>query len=197
MILVVDNYDSFTYNLVQYVGQLTDVAVVRNDALSVDAVMALAPAGIIISPGPGRPESAGMVVPLIQRAGGEIPIMGVCLGHQAVALAYGGAVIPAPTLMHGKQDAIYHQGEGLLKNLPSPFDAGRYHSLAVDINQAPMLRQDAVSKDGTVMAISHRSFPVYGIQFHPESLLTPLGMQIVEQFAIVAARGVVKGVMPQ
>lgn len=198
VILVVDNYDSFTYNLVQYVGQMTDVVVLRNDAATVDEVLALAPDGVVISPGPGRPENAGMIVPLIQRAAAHIPILGVCLGHQAIALAFGGSVIPATVLMHGKADDIYHQGSGLLQDLPNPFSAGRYHSLAVDVGNAPSLRVDAESRDGTVMAVSHRSLPVFGIQFHPESVLTPEGMRIVEHFVgATAAPGAVTGGMPR
>lgn len=182
MIVVLDNYDSFTYNLVQYLGQMTDVEVVRNDAKTVDQIRALDPAGIVVSPGPGRPENAGIAVPLIRELGGQIPILGVCLGHQAIAMAYGGSVIPAPRLMHGKSDLIRHRGEGLMKNLPNPFVAGRYHSLAVDVNDAPALRIDAVSDDGTIMALSHRESSVFGIQFHPESVLTPDGMTLVAHF---------------
>lgn len=182
MILVIDNYDSFTYNLVQYLGLLSTVIVQRNDVLSVDDVLALKPDGIVISPGPGRPEDAGISVPLLRTLQGRIPTLGVCLGHQAIALAYGGQIIPAPRLMHGKADMIYHQNRGLLTGLPQGFQAGRYHSLAVDVSQVPELEVDAMSSDGTVMAISHRTQPVFGVQFHPESYLTPDGMKILEQF---------------
>lgn len=186
MILVIDNYDSFTYNLVQYIGQLTEVEVVRNDALTVAEVLARRPAGIVISPGPGRPEDAGIAIDLIQAVGGDIPVLGVCLGHQAIAAAYGGTIVPAPRLMHGKADEIHHDAGGLLQNVPIPFAAGRYHSLAVDISTAEDLTVDAVSPDGTVMAISHASYPVYGIQFHPESVLTPEGITIITQFVELA-----------
>lgn len=182
MIVVIDNYDSFTYNLVQYLGQMTAVAVYRNDAVTVDAVRAMNPDGIVISPGPRRPEDAGISVALVQQLGPEVPFLGVCLGHQAIALAYGGRVVPASRLMHGKPDQIHHHGSGLLKNLPTPFLAGRYHSLMVDVDGVPALQVDAESDDGTVMAISHREHPVFGIQFHPESVLTPEGMTILAHF---------------
>lgn len=182
MILVIDNYDSFTYNLVQYIGQMAPVEVVRNDALGIPEILAKNPAGIVISPGPGRPEDAGISVELIQAAGSRIPILGVCLGHQAIALAYGGRIIAAPRPMHGKADAITHRGRGLFKNLPSPFMAGRYHSLAVEVEKVAVLRVEAESGDGTVMAITHQTYPVYGIQFHPESVLTPEGMTMVAHF---------------
>lgn len=182
MIVVVDNYDSFTYNLVQYLGQLTPVQVVRNDRSTIEEILAMRPHGLVISPGPGRPEDAGVAVPLIRAVNGDIPILGVCLGHQAVAQAYGGVIIPAPQLMHGKADEILHHQTGLLEGLPNPFTAGRYHSLAVDISDAPDLVVDAVSRDGTIMAISHRDHPVFGIQFHPESVLTPDGITLLVHF---------------
>ncbi|MCY0897716.1 MAG: aminodeoxychorismate/anthranilate synthase component II [Firmicutes bacterium] len=182
MILVIDNYDSFTYNLVQYFGQMAEVSVVRNDTLTVEAAIGLRPAGIVISPGPGRPEDAGISVPLIQAVNGRIPILGVCLGHQAIAVAYGGRIIPAPRLMHGKPDDIYHSGRGLFRDLPNPLVGGRYHSLAVDVSGIEALSVDAVTHDGTVMAISHQQHPVYGLQFHPESVLTPEGMTLITRF---------------
>lgn len=182
VIVVIDNYDSFVYNLVQYLGPLTTVQVVRNDAMTVAEILAMKPSGIVISPGPGRPQQAGVSVDLVRQAGSQIPILGVCLGHQAIAQAYGGRIIAAPTLMHGKADQIFHRQEGLLKNLPSPFKAGRYHSLAVDVSMCPGLEVQAQTADGTVMAISHRHDPVFGIQFHPESVLTPEGMAIVTHF---------------
>ncbi len=185
MIVVIDNYDSFTYNLVQYLGQMTSVAVYRNDRVTVDAVRAMKPAGIVISPGPGRPEDAGISVALVHELGPEVPVLGVCLGHQAIALAYGGRVVPASRLMHGKADQVHHQGLGILKNLPTPSSAGRYHSLMVDVDGVPELHVDAESDDGTVMAISHRKYPVFGIQFHPESVLTPDGMTILTHFVDV------------
>ncbi|PSR20394.1 MAG: anthranilate/aminodeoxychorismate synthase component II [Sulfobacillus acidophilus] len=182
MIVVLDNYDSFTYNLVQYLGQLAPIVVVRNDVVSVDEVMSWDPWGLVVSPGPGRPEDAGIAIPLIQAAGRTIPVLGVCLGHQAIAVAYGGQVVPAVRLMHGKADQIQHGATGLLKDLPNPFTAGRYHSLAVDVHNADELVVDAVSDDGTVMAVSHRRHPVYGVQFHPESVLTPQGMTLLGHF---------------
>ncbi|NMP22417.1 anthranilate synthase component II [Sulfobacillus harzensis] len=188
MILVIDNYDSFTYNLVQYLGQMSPVTVRRNDAVSVEQVGALNPDGIVISPGPGRAEDAGISVDLIRQLGAQIPILGVCLGHQAIAVAYGGRVVPASRLMHGKADWVRHQGRGLLKNLPQPFLAGRYHSLMVDVAGVPDLVVDADSEDGTVMAISHRDYPVYGIQFHPESVLTAEGMTILAHFVDCTAK---------
>lgn len=195
VILVLDNYDSFTYNLVQYLGQLTEVEVVRNDVLTVDEVLDRNPAGIVISPGPGGPEDAGIAVSLVQAVQGDIPILGVCLGHQAIALAYGGSIIPAPRLMHGKSDEIRHRPSALLSKLANPFVAGRYHSLAVNVDRAPDLIVDAMSDDGTVMAISHREYPVFGIQFHPESVLTPDGMTLITDFVKLAwADQPVKGV---
>lgn len=182
VIVVLDNYDSFTYNLVQYLGRLAEVVVVRNDVVSVDEVVAWDPWGLVVSPGPGRPEDAGIAIPLIQAVGAEIPVLGVCLGHQAIAVAYGGKVVPATRLMHGKSDQIQHRGTGLLRNLPNPFTAGRYHSLAVDVRNAPLIAVDAISDDGTIMAISHRRYPVYGVQFHPESVLTPEGITLITHF---------------
>lgn len=186
VILVLDNYDSFTYNLVQYIGQMVDVEVVRNDAATVDAIMAKGPSGIVVSPGPGRPEDAGIAISLIQAAAGQVPVLGVCLGHQAVACAFGGRIVPAPRLMHGKADAVQHSGQGLFRDLESPLTAGRYHSLAVDVTDASDLHVDAVSDDGTVMAISHSRHPIFGVQFHPESVLTPDGMTLVTRFVDLA-----------
>lgn len=183
MILVVDNYDSFTFNLVQYLGILDQaVEVVRNDEVTVDQVTTLAPQQIVISPGPGRPEDAGIIVELIQRLGSEVPLLGVCLGHQAIAVAFGGRVVPAVRLMHGKEDRIHHDGRGILSSIPQDFLAGRYHSLAIEVDPGGPLEVVARSDDGTIMAVSHRSFPVYGIQFHPESILTPDGMNILRNF---------------
>ncbi len=194
MILVIDNYDSFTYNLVQYLGQMAEVTVVRNDAITVDEVRGLHPAGVVISPGPGRPDDAGISVPLIRALGANTPILGVCLGHQAIAEAYGGCVVPASRLMHGKADSIRHHGQGLFRNLPNPMIAGRYHSLMVDVAAVPDLEVDASSDDGTVMAISHQRHPVYGIQFHPESVLTPEGMTLLAHFVdLTVSAPAVKG----
>ena len=183
VILVIDNYDSFTFNLVQYLGILDQsVEVVRNDEVTTDQVITLEPQQIVISPGPGRPEDAGIIVDLIHRVGPEIPLLGVCLGHQAIAVAYGGRVVPAVRLMHGKEDHIRHDGSGILRDIPQNFLAGRYHSLAIEVDPKGPLEVAAKSDDGTIMAVSHRQFPVYGIQFHPESILTPDGMQILRNF---------------
>ncbi|MCL4352017.1 MAG: aminodeoxychorismate/anthranilate synthase component II [Firmicutes bacterium] len=183
MILVIDNYDSFTYNLVQYLGMLDEtVQVVRNDQITVDQVRERQPDQIVISPGPGRPEDAGITVEVIQRLGSLTPILGVCLGHQAIALAYGGEVVPAVRLMHGKADFVYHNGEGIFRNLPQGFPAGRYHSLAVNVQEVKELQVTAHCEDGTIMAITHKTHPVWGIQFHPESILTPSGMDLLQNF---------------
>ncbi|MBX5466281.1 MAG: aminodeoxychorismate/anthranilate synthase component II [Firmicutes bacterium] len=183
MILVIDNYDSFTYNLVQYLGILgAPPEVVRNDALTVEACRRLNPDAVVISPGPGRPETAGISVPLIQALGASTPILGVCLGHQAIAVAFGGRVVPAPRLMHGKADQVYHDGQGIFTGLPNPLWGGRYHSLAVDVAGVQALAVTATAADGTVMAIRHRRYPVVGVQFHPESILTPQGLDLLRNF---------------
>lgn len=191
MILILDNYDSFTYNLFQYVGGLTpDVKVVRNDKITVEEVEALSPSHIVISPGPGYPSSAGISVPLIRSLAGEIPILGVCLGHQAIGEAFGAAIVHAPSLMHGKADRIQICPESpLFQGLPSEIKVGRYHSLMVDKTSLPeMLEEIAVSPDGCVMALAHRQMPVYGIQFHPESILTPDGIKIIQNFLQIGER---------
>ncbi len=183
MILVLDNYDSFTYNLVQYLGLLgADVRVARNDEIRVEEIEELAPERIVLSPGPGRPEDAGIMIDLIRHFGAAVPVLGVCLGHQGIAYAYGGRVEPAVRLMHGKEDRIFHNGQGIFEGLPQGFPAGRYHSLAVAVGEAPDLEIAATSADGTVMAVRHRQFPVFGIQFHPESILTPAGLDILQNF---------------
>lgn len=183
MILVIDNYDSFTFNLVQYLGILDqNVEVVRNDEVTVDQVMTLNPQQIVISPGPGRPEEAGMIVDLVRRVGSDIPLLGVCLGHQAIGVAYGGQVVPAARLMHGKADRMHHRGGGIFRGVSQDFLAGRYHSLAITVKDDGPLEITASSDDGTIMAVSHRNYPVHGIQFHPESILTPDGMQILKNF---------------
>jgi len=184
MILVIDNYDSFTYNLVQLVGKLgAPHRVVRNDALTPEEVRQLHPRGIILSPGPGRPEHAGICVALISQLGSEIPILGVCLGHQAIGHAYGAAIEHAPTLVHGKISEIYHDGERIFRHLPLPFDATRYHSLVVAPQKLPReLEVTAVTADGVIMGIRHKEYPVFGIQFHPESILTQHGERILSNW---------------
>ena len=185
MILVIDNYDSFTYNLVQYLGELgEDLAVYRNDALSLDEIVAMQPARILISPGPGRPEDAGVSLGVITALGATTPILGVCLGHQAIGLAYGGLVRRANRPMHGKTSRIVHDGASVFRGLPSPFEAGRYHSLVVADEQLPAVLEVTArtEDDGTIMGLRHRTFPVHGVQFHPESVLTPDGKQLLRNF---------------
>ena len=183
MILVIDNYDSFTYNLVQILSTLDgDVRVVRNDALSVDAVLGSKPDRLVVSPGPGRPEDAGISCELIRR-NGTIPLLGVCLGHQALGAVFGGTVSRAPVLMHGKTSEISHDGKGLFEGLENPFTATRYHSLVVERDSVPgALRVTATSADGLVMGLQHRTLPLVGVQFHPESILTPQGERLLRNF---------------
>jgi len=193
MLLVLDNYDSFTYNLVQYAGELgADPVVYRNDALSPEQALALEPSAIIVSPGPCTPREAGISVALIRAAAGRVPILGVCLGHQAIGDAFGGAVVRAGRIMHGKTTDVVHDGRGLFAGLPSPLCAMRYHSLVVSADQFPAeLEITAWSADrppGTeIMALRHRAFPVYGVQFHPESIGTVQGKRILENFLELAA----------
>ena len=184
MILMIDNYDSFTYNLVQYLRQIgEDVQVKRNDAVSVDEVAAMAPQAIVISPGPGRPESAGVSVDTIRHFSGKIPILGVCLGHQSIAQVFGGRVIGAKRLMHGKTSAITGDGQGLFAGIKQQFQAMRYHSLAVEKESLPdCLAVTATAEDGEIMGIRHRSHITEGIQFHPESIMTPLGKRLLRNF---------------
>ncbi|MBI4475984.1 MAG: aminodeoxychorismate/anthranilate synthase component II [Acidobacteria bacterium] len=185
MVFVLDNYDSFTFNLVQYLGELgVDVVVRRNDRVTVDEVMALRPRRIVISPGPGRPEDAGITVDLIRRCGTETPILGVCLGHQAIGYAFGGRVVRAPRPMHGKTSSIEHDRRGVFVGLPTPLTASRYHSLIVAEDPFPQeLEISARSKDeGIIMALRHRTHPLHGVQFHPESILTTNGRQMLRNF---------------
>jgi anthranilate synthase/aminodeoxychorismate synthase-like glutamine amidotransferase len=184
MILMIDNYDSFTYNLVQYLKQIGEgVEVKRNDAVSVDEIAVMAPQAIVISPGPGRPESAGISVDAIRRFSGEIPILGVCLGHQSIAHVFGGRVVGAKRLMHGKTSAITADGKGIFTGIKQQFQAMRYHSLAVDKESLPdCLTVTATSEDGEIMGIRHRSHITEGIQFHPESIMTPLGKRLLRNF---------------
>jgi anthranilate synthase/aminodeoxychorismate synthase-like glutamine amidotransferase len=190
MLLVIDNYDSFTYNLVQYLGELgAAIEVRRNDAISVDEIGALRPSAIVISPGPCAPHQAGVSVPLIQRWGATIPTLGVCLGHQAIGEAYGGNVVRAGRVMHGKVSTVAHDGTGLFEGLPSPLPVMRYHSLIVDRDSLPReLEVIAVATDDPteVHAVRHRSHPVWGVQFHPESILTTGGKTILRNFLALA-----------
>jgi anthranilate synthase component II len=184
MLLMIDNYDSFTYNLVQYLGELgADVRVARNDAITLDEIETLAPEGIVISPGPCTPNEAGISVPLIRRFAGEIPILGVCLGHQAIGQAFGARIVRSERVMHGKLSPIAHDGEGVFAGLPSPFRATRYHSLAIDrATLPPMLAVTATADDGEIMGVRHREFAVEGVQFHPEAILTEHGKRLLDNF---------------
>ncbi|MGQ9555355.1 MAG: anthranilate synthase component II [Anaerolineae bacterium] len=186
MILVIDNYDSFTYNLVQYLGELgADIEVRRNDAISVEDAWALSPDHIVISPGPGDPYGAGISLDLIKAMSGRVPILGVCLGHQCLAAAFGGTVGPARRLMHGKTSSITHDGSGILAGLPNPLTATRYHSLAA-LQPLPMVLQaTAWAEDGEIMALRHRHHPSFGLQFHPESILTNCGHDILRRFMAI------------
>jgi anthranilate synthase/aminodeoxychorismate synthase-like glutamine amidotransferase len=189
MLLLIDNYDSFSYNLAQYFGELGCALVVkRNDEIALDEIAALAPGHICISPGPCTPREAGISKDIILHFGSKIPILGVCLGHQCVAEAYGGTVVRASNLMHGKSSMVRHHGSGLFTGLPTPFEAGRYHSLVVERSYFPRcLEIIAESDDGEIMALRHREFPVYGVQFHPESILTPGGKNILARFVSLAS----------
>ena len=191
MILVIDNYDSFTYNLVQYLGELgqelaiaEDIRVYRNDRITISEIISLNPDGILISPGPGRPEDAGITLEIISKLGTEYPILGVCLGHQSIGQVFGGDVIAAPILMHGKTSEIYHDGTGVFTGLDNPFTATRYHSLVIDRATCPdCLEINAWVEDGTIMGVRHRDYPhSEGVQFHPESILTHSGKQLLRNF---------------
>ncbi|HEX4943939.1 MAG TPA: aminodeoxychorismate/anthranilate synthase component II [Usitatibacteraceae bacterium] len=184
MLLMIDNYDSFTYNLVQYLGELgEEVRVARNDEITLEEIARLAPARIVISPGPCTPNEAGVSLPLIARFAGKIPILGVCLGHQAIGQAFGGHVVHAKTLMHGKVSPIHHGGQGVFRGLPSPFNATRYHSLAVERESCPAdLEITAWTEDGEIMGVRHRALAVEGVQFHPESILTEHGHALLRNF---------------
>lgn len=184
MIVMIDNYDSFTYNLVQYLKILgTRVSVFRNDAVSIQELVDLNPAGFVISPGPGRPEAAGISVELIRHFSGQKPILGVCLGHQAIAVAFGGSIVSARRLMHGKTSSITTNGQGLFSGVTNPFAAMRYHSLAVCADDLPpCLQVSAESEDNEIMGIRHLNHPTEGIQFHPESIMTPVGKRLLRNF---------------
>ncbi|MGD2063942.1 MAG: aminodeoxychorismate/anthranilate synthase component II [Nitrospirota bacterium] len=187
MLLVIDNYDSFTYNLVQYLGELgEDVEVYRNDRITVAEIRDLAPRHIVISPGPCTPNEAGISVQVVRELGGEIPLLGVCLGHQAIGQAFGGNVVRAATLMHGKTSMIFHDGRGIFRDLPNPFEATRYHSLAVERASLPeVLEVTAHTEDGEIMGLRHRERVIEGVQFHPESILTRVGKDLLRNFLAV------------
>ncbi len=184
MLLMIDNYDSFTYNLVQYLGELgEDVKVVRNDEMSVDEIERLAPRRIVLSPGPCTPNEAGVSLDLIRRFAGRAPILGVCLGHQAIGQAFGGRIVHAKALMHGKVSAIHHSGAGVFEGLPTPFRATRYHSLAIERSRCPAeLEVTAWTEDGEIMGVRHRTLAIEGVQFHPESILTEHGHALLANF---------------
>ena len=184
MLLVIDNYDSFTYNLVQYFGELgADPQVKRNDAITPHEVEKMKPQKIVISPGPGRPEEAGISMELIRKFGGKVPILGVCLGHQCMGEVYGGKVVRAGRLMHGKTSPIQHDGKGVFQGLPNPFEATRYHSVIVEKNSVPScLEVCAETAEGEIMGLRHREYPVHGVQFHPESILSKEGKDLLANF---------------
>lgn len=191
MILLLDNYDSFTFNLYQSMaGQGAEVEVLRNDAASVAELLALAPSALVLSPGPGRPASAGVMPELLRQAPDALPVLGVCLGHQALVECYGGELELDPVPTHGKASLIHHDGQDLFRGLPNPFAAGRYHSLRANRERLPeVLRLTAWTEDGLVMAVRHRQLPRWGIQFHPESILTPQGDRLIGRFLAAAGEG--------
>jgi len=185
MILMIDNYDSFTYNLVQYLGALGEkVLVFRNDKITLKRIKELAPSKILISPGPGRPKDAGISCSVIKEFAGKTPILGVCLGHQAIGFCFGGKIIPAKKLMHGKTSMIYHDGKEIFKDIPNPFEATRYHSLVVEKKTLPdCLKVTAWTiDDAEIMGLKHKKYPIWGVQFHPESIMTKKGMDILANF---------------
>jgi anthranilate synthase/aminodeoxychorismate synthase-like glutamine amidotransferase len=183
VVLLIDNYDSFTFNLAQYLGELGAPPLVRrNDEISLDDIAELRPDRIVISPGPGRPEDAGISVDLIRRFGERVPVLGVCLGHQSIGIAFGGEVVRAPQLMHGKLSSVQHDGRGVFRGVTQPFTAGRYHSLVVADPLPEALEAAARTDDGTIMGVRHRTFPVHGVQFHPESVLTGEGRHLLRNF---------------
>ncbi|MDG2353155.1 MAG: aminodeoxychorismate/anthranilate synthase component II [Acidimicrobiales bacterium] len=185
-ILVIDNYDSFVYNLVQYLGELnTEPLVKRHDAITIDEVEDMSPHALLISPGPGNPKQAGISVDLIKWAAGKIPVLGICLGHQCIGEAWGGKIVHAPQVMHGKTSLISHNKSGLFKDIESPFNATRYHSLMVDPESFPdELEITAKTDDGLIMGLKHKQFEIHGLQFHPESILTSFGHKLIENFLL-------------
>ena len=189
MLLLIDNYDSFTYNLYQYLGELgAEIRVVRNDQVTAEEALAMRPERIVISPGPGTPDQAGVTLDLIRRAAGRVPLLGVCLGHQALGQVFGGRVVRAPSLMHGKTSPIHHDGRTVFAGLPDPFVATRYHSLIVDRASVPeCLEVSAWTADGIVMGLRHRALPLEGVQFHPESILTAPGRDLLRNFLSLGA----------
>jgi anthranilate synthase component II len=199
MILVIDNYDSFTYNLVQYLGELgaelpvaADIQVFRNDQITLEQVQELQPDAIVISPGPGRPDDAGISLQLIDRLGQTVPVLGVCLGHQSIGQVFGGNITSAPELMHGKTSSVHHTGVGVFAGLENPLTATRYHSLVIEQQSCPeVLEITAWVEDGTIMGVRHRNFPhIQGVQFHPESVLTTLGKDILRNFLVAIEKPV-------
>ena len=189
MFILIDNYDSFTYNLVHFLGELgAEVTVKRNDAISVDAVLASEPQAVVMSPGPCDPDRAGICLEMVREGAGRLPMLGVCLGHQAVGQAFGGRVVGAPYVMHGKLSAIHHGGLGVFRGLPSPFEATRYHSLVVERDSLPdCLEVTAETDDGVIMGVAHRTLPVHGVQFHPESIASEHGHALLKNFLDIAA----------
>ena len=188
MIILIDNYDSFTYNLVHYLGELGETVVVhRNDRISVDDVLDAAPDAIVISPGPCDPDRAGICLDLVRAAAGRLPMLGVCLGHQSIGQAFGGTVVRAPEMMHGKTSAIHHDGSGVFRDLPQDFIATRYHSLTVRRDDLPdCLAITAESADGVIMGLAHRQLPMHGVQFHPESIASECGHALLKNFLVIA-----------
>ena len=191
MLVIIDNYDSFTYNLVHYLGELgADCRVYRNDAVAVEEVLALQPDGIVLSPGPGYPDSAGICLELVEKAADTVPLLGVCLGHQAIGQAFGGRIVRAPKLMHGKLSAIRHDGDGLFRGLPQGFEATRYHSLVVERESLPeTLQVNADADQGVVMGMAHLERPIFGVQFHPESIASEHGHALLANFLRIAING--------
>ncbi|PJZ50223.1 MULTISPECIES: anthranilate synthase component II [Leptospira] len=190
MILLVDNYDSFTYNLYQYFSQIGNkVEVFRNDKIDLSEIKRLAPKGIILSPGPGRPEDSGVCIDILKELAGQLPILGVCLGHQAIGLVHGGKIVNAPNIMHGKVSLIEHDGKDIYKSLPSPFLATRYHSLVIQPESLPdVLEVSSKTEDGIIMGVRHKTKPhLYGVQFHPESIMTQNGLELVRNFSRIVS----------